>query len=91
MDTVSRDNDRNTDERFRCPCCGYYTLQSPGAYEICPVCFWEDDPVQEDDPDLCGGANEPSLNECRENYRKFNACEERFRDRVREPYLEEIR
>ena len=78
-------------ELFRCPCCGYYTLSSPGAYEICPVCFWEDDPVQEDDPDISGGANELCLNECRENFEKYHACEERFRDKVREPLPEEIR
>lgn len=26
-----------------CPCCGYMTLDRRGAYDICPVCFWEDD------------------------------------------------
>ena len=26
-----------------CPCCGSLTLGSHGNYEICPVCFWEDD------------------------------------------------
>lgn len=82
-------NDDN--ELFRCPCCGYYTLPGSGQYDICPVCFWEDDPFQEDDPDLEGGANEPSLNECRKNYEVFHACEERYMDRVRPPRPEEIR
>ena len=77
-------------KRFRCPCCGYYTLPDKGEYDICPVCFWEDDPVQEEDPDYEGGANELSLNECRENYRLYGACEQRFTGRVREPLPEEI-
>lgn len=26
-----------------CPCCGYRTIKERGWYEICPVCYWEDD------------------------------------------------
>ena len=26
-----------------CPCCGSLTLPAGGQYELCPVCFWEDD------------------------------------------------
>lgn len=26
-----------------CPCCHYKTLTERGQYEVCPVCFWEDD------------------------------------------------
>ncbi|MDD4807476.1 MAG: CPCC family cysteine-rich protein [Oscillospiraceae bacterium] len=37
---------------------------------MCPVCGWEDDGVQLDEPDLEGGANEMSLNEAREAYRQ---------------------
>ncbi len=29
--------------RFRCPCCGYKTLETVGALALCPVCWWEDD------------------------------------------------
>lgn len=29
--------------KFVCPCCGCRTLDERGAYDICPVCFWEDD------------------------------------------------
>ncbi|WP_286674588.1 CPCC family cysteine-rich protein, partial [Clostridium sp. ZBS4] len=28
---------------FACPCCLYQTIKERGRYEICPVCFWEDD------------------------------------------------
>lgn len=31
------------DGPHRCPCCGFLTLDERGTFEICPVCFWEDD------------------------------------------------
>ena len=92
IDKMIENNDFNTTEpiRFCCPCCGYYTLESVGEYEICPVCFWEDDPLQREKPDYEGGANELSLNECRENYKKYGACEERLVSHVRKPLPEEV-
>lgn len=33
-------------EYFTCPCCGYITLESEHEYDICPICFWEDDWIQ---------------------------------------------
>lgn len=48
-----------------CPCCGKYEFSEEGSYEICPVCNWEDDPVQEEDPNFGGGANTMSLSEAR--------------------------
>jgi hypothetical protein len=56
--------------RYACSCCGYLTLEEPqrGNYAICPVCFWEDDPVQLEDADFKGGANVPSLSEARETF-----------------------
>jgi hypothetical protein len=49
--------------------CGEHTLSERGAYEICSVCGWEDDPAQSADPDLAGGANRESLNQARANWR----------------------
>ena len=57
------------DGLFACPCCDSYSFVAPGGYEICDVCGWEDDPVQEAHPDLAGGANKVSLLQARENYR----------------------
>ena len=77
--------------KYPCPCCGYHTLsEEPGSYGICPVCYWEDDKFQRENPDYAGGANHISLNEGIANYRKFGACEARFLPLVREPLGEEM-
>ena len=34
-----------------CPCCGYETLGERGAFEICGVCWWEDDGQDNADAD----------------------------------------
>ena len=45
-----------------CPCCGFMTLEGEyGSYAICPLCDWEDDPVQLANPTSEGGANKRSL------------------------------
>ncbi|MCL1879691.1 MAG: hypothetical protein FWF71_03605 [Actinomycetia bacterium] len=36
--------------------------------EICPLCSWQDDGVQNDDPEYSGGANHLSLNEYRKKW-----------------------
>ncbi|WP_072171020.1 CPCC family cysteine-rich protein [Trabulsiella odontotermitis] len=59
-------------ERYPCPCCGEKIFEGVGLYEICPVCDWEDDPIQSSDPDYSGGANALSLYEARELFKKRN-------------------
>lgn len=80
-----------TEARYSCSCCGFLTLPQPppGTYEICEVCFWEDDGVQFDDPDYEGGAITVSLRQARDNYREFGVSELRFRANVRPPRLDE--
>lgn len=38
-----------------CPCCHLPTLIERGAYDICPVCWWEDDGQDDADSDLVSG------------------------------------
>jgi hypothetical protein len=78
-------------KKSKCPCCGFYTIDGvvPGSNDICPVCFWEDDGVQFDDPDYEGGANDISLNTARENYSKLGAMDEVCIKHVRRPLPEE--
>ena len=79
-------------EKFQCPCCGYKTLREepPGTYDICPVCRWEDDPIQFADPSYRGGANSESLTEARENFRSFGASSLRDKPNTRPPTEDEI-
>ena len=74
---------------YKCSCCGYYTLIEEYD-DICPVCRWQGDIVQEEDPDFEGGANEESLNQARENYKIFGASNRKFVDKVRKPLHEEL-
>ena len=78
--------------RFPCPCCGYLVFrQSPDSYDICPICFWEDDGVQLRWPDAPGGANRTSLVEAQRNYARFGAKDERALPHVRPPEPGEVR
>ncbi len=78
--------------KYKCPCCGFYTFnERPGGnYDICPVCFWEDDPVQLKNPELEGGANKVSLLQARKNFLEFGACEETCLAHVRSPKEDEF-
>lgn len=77
---------------FPCPCCHYLTLseEPSGTFEICPVCFWEDDNIQNDAPAYEGGANGISLNQARDNFRRFGAIKEKYINNVRRPLPEEF-
>ncbi|WP_082551703.1 CPCC family cysteine-rich protein [Massilia sp. Root351] len=55
-----------------CPCCGSKVIDEPGAYEICEICHWEDDPVQSSNPAYAGGANKGSLLDARSAWAKQN-------------------
>jgi len=78
-------------KKYTCPCCEYRTLDSgPGCFDICPVCYWEDDNLQRNNPDYTGGANDISLNNARENYKKLGAISQEYLNIVRYPLPEEI-
>ena len=57
--------------KINCPCCGYVTLLKRNDYEICPVCFWQDDILDEDG---FSGANSATLSEAQKNFQNFGAC-----------------
>ena len=75
-----------------CLCCGYLTYSEPpnGNWDICPVCFWEDDPVQAGNENYSGGANRVSLRQARKNFGLFGACTRDAIGSVRKPYEFEI-
>lgn len=82
-------------DRFDCPCCGYRTLHVSGGtaeYEICQVCFWQHDHVDEADserPPL--GPNGVTLSDARSNFLAFGACERKWIENVRPARPDEAR
>ena len=60
MKKFNRDYEKKT-----CPVCGKNELL---LFDVCEECGWENDPVQSDDPEYKGGANEMSLKEARAAY-----------------------
>ncbi|MFC1894950.1 CPCC family cysteine-rich protein [Candidatus Dependentiae bacterium] len=81
----------NSNKKYECPCCGYYTLEEepPGTFEICPVCYWEDDNIQYLDHEYEGGANDISLNQARKKYKLIGAISKKYLKSVRSPSSEE--
>jgi len=77
--------------RYRCPCCGYRTLETAGANELCPVCWWEDDGQEDVDASdvrlTVNGAL--SLNQARAYYTEYGAAHPRFLPYVRKPQVTE--
>lgn len=64
----------------RCFCCGYLTIKTRGEYDICPVCFWEDDGSE--DTERFSQANKMKLSEGISNFKKYGYSNPAFRDNV---------
>ncbi len=54
-----------------CPCCGRRTIEEHEIYDICPVCWWEDDGSDNDSADQHSGPNHLSLLEARLNFLQY--------------------
>lgn len=55
------------EKKRKCPVCENI-MDDEYPYEICPVCYWEADPYQEEFPNEDGGANKISLNQARRGW-----------------------
>jgi Cysteine-rich CPCC len=77
---------------YPCPCCHFPTLTTRGGFEVCPVCYWEDDGQDSHDADrVRGGPNGSlSLTNAIANFAKIGACAPTALDRVRKPTCDEI-
>ncbi|RUP50153.1 cysteine-rich CPCC-domain-containing protein [Jimgerdemannia flammicorona] len=64
---------------YPCPCCGHPTRSEEdyGTFDICPVCNWEDDAFQVEQPTEWG-ANRVSLIEARRNFKTFGTIESKL-------------
>lgn len=58
-----------------CPICGKHEFPEENSFDICPVCNWEDDADQEENPDEENGANRMSLNQAREAWKNGEKVE----------------
>ena len=78
--------------KYPCPCCGYYTFENEpnGNYDICQVCFWEDDPMAYKFPEADSCSNFVSLVQARKNYLEFGACHKDMLIYCRAPKEDEI-
>ncbi|MDI2112134.1 CPCC family cysteine-rich protein [Commensalibacter nepenthis] len=58
---------------YPCACCSFLTRAEPsnGNYDICSVCFWEDDPIQNDQADADSGSNRITLHQARLNFKEL--------------------
>lgn len=79
--------------KYTCPCCGYKTFdrKPPGTFQVCKICFWEDDELQFNDPEFKEGVNEISLQEAQRNFLKLGASRARFITCAHKPTTEDVK
>ncbi|HTB95715.1 MAG TPA: CPCC family cysteine-rich protein [Terracidiphilus sp.] len=77
---------------YRCPCCGYRTLETPAAMGLCPICWWEDDGQDDDDASEVRLTvnGHLSLSEARDWFVRCGAASPRFLPFVRKPEVAEF-
>ena len=78
---------RGKNGKFKCPCCLHYTLGGIACYDICPVCFWEDDGTTGEHGFSPNGI---PLTEGRENFKILGASKEDMLKHCRPPLPEEL-
>lgn len=77
-------------KKYTCPVCGYKVFtKTAGSFEICPICFWQDDVVDLQEMYKPMGPNKVSLEQAQKNYKEFGASEKRLLEHVRQPIGEE--
>lgn len=73
---------------YACPCCGYKTLPERGSYDLCPVCWWEDEGLE---PWEYSGPNAQTLVEAQQAYLAERRPYRRRPGKVRAPKKQEAR
>ncbi len=90
---LSVDKFNKQSSKYPCPCCGYLVFSEPsGSYQICPICFWEDEYYQLQSPEIADGANHGvSLVEGQENFIRYGACSKNCLKYVRKPVASDLK
>ncbi|QGQ93782.1 hypothetical protein EHS13_02115 [Paenibacillus psychroresistens] len=70
--------------KYTCPCCGYraFDEEPSGTFDICDICYWEDDNLMNENPDYWGGANGVCLRQAQRNFIKFGVSEKNYLNNV---------
>ena len=78
--------------KYSCPCCTYLTFDKEPfcSFEICPVCYWKDDGMQNNNSNLPFEQNRISLDEAKRNFLEFGAIKNKYKDYVRRPFENEL-
>ncbi|MFW5839618.1 MAG: CPCC family cysteine-rich protein [Planctomycetota bacterium] len=65
-------NGPSRSRRYTCPCCGFPLLTQRDAGEICELCNWEDDGLDDDSAEQVSPANAPfTLAQGRTAFRRY--------------------
>lgn len=87
---MNREQGKN--KLYMCPCCGYATLTTVAAFEICDICYWEDDGQDTvASIDLTGSPNGVSLSEARRNFKAIGAAERKDMAYTRSPHAQDVK
>ena len=70
MEEMKEIQEKQEEREYLCPCCGQYAFSGANTFEICEICGWENNRVQNEYPDFAGGANHMSLNEARKAFQE---------------------
>ncbi|MCL2176795.1 MAG: hypothetical protein FWB72_02455 [Firmicutes bacterium] len=68
---ISRTGEKIEIPPYLCKLCEEFEITQVEGYQICRVCHWQDDWLQNDDRDFWGGANELSYNQYKSVWLEF--------------------
>lgn len=66
---------------YRCSCCGYFTLDNVGEYDICRLCNWEDEGIRSDEINKFSHVNKSTLKDYKYNFEQRMKNEEVIYDK----------
>ena len=62
--------------RFQCVCCDYYTVVERHSFEVCQVCYWEDDGTTMAGLEVESRANHMTLLAARKSFEAIGAIDQ---------------